>query len=90
MGLVDMSAFGTYWENEMKYPHIADQMSRYHFYIIRSSLHFVSNNLITDEQKEDRVWKLRQWIKALRNKFNVVSSDEFQSINNIVIAFKGR
>ena len=87
MGLVNMPAVGSYWDNELRFSHVADNMSRNLFY----NIHFVDNNLVTVEQKNnDRIWKLRPWIDSLRGNFNSVSNDEHQSIDEIMVAFKSR
>ena len=52
--------------------------------------HFVDNNRVTDDDKLDRVWKLQPWIKQLRTNFSLVSCGEYQSIDEIMVAFKGR
>ena len=91
MGLVKMPAVGSYWDNELRFSHVADNMSRNRFYKIQALLHFVDNNLVTDEPKNNnRIWKLRPWIDSLRGNFNSVSNDEHQSIDEIMVAFKGR
>ena len=65
-------------------------MLRNRFYLIHRNLHLVDNNLATDEEKSDRVWKLRPWINSLRSNFAAVSCDENQSVDEIMVAFKGR
>ena len=91
MGLVNMPAVGSYWDNELRFSHVPHNMSRNRFYKIQALLHFVDNNLVTDEQKNNnRIWKLRPWIDSLRGNFNSVSNDEHQSIDEIMVAFKGR
>ena len=92
MGLVKMPAVGDYWNEEMRYEPFASKMSRNHFYKIASYLHFVDNQTIgVEEKKLDRVWKLRPWLTSLRDNFRTVSSsDEHHSVDEIMIAFKGR
>ena len=50
----------------------------------------MDNNTTTDEDKVDRVWKLRPWIEKLQTNLSIVSCDEFQSVDEIMVAFKGR
>lgn len=90
MGLVKMPAVNAYWENELRFSPIADSLSCNRFFKLQRNLHFADNNLATDELKTDRIWKLRPWITSLQKNFRAVSSDEFQCVDEIMIAFKGR
>jgi len=92
MGLVKMPAVSCYWQNDLRYFPIADSMSRNRFYSIQSTIHFVDNNLATEDEKTaDRIWKLRPWIESIRKNFVAVSNDnENQSVDEIMVAFKGR
>ena len=89
MGLFSMPAVGCYWQGRNRYAPIADAMSRNMVMQITSNLHFV-DNLLHDANSDDRIWKLRSWLDSLRQTFGVVASMEFQSIDEIMIAFKGR
>jgi hypothetical protein len=40
--------------------------------------------------KIDCVWKQQPWIQKLQGNFSIVSCDEFQSVDEIMVAFKGR
>lgn len=91
MGLVKMPSISSYWEAELRYEPIAEQMSRNRFAKLCILLHFIDNTDVTDEEKEDRIWKLRPWLNSLRDQFlTVSSSDEHQSIDEVMVAFKGR
>ena len=65
-------------------------MSRARFQQIQTCLHFANNVLVTDDQKKDRVWKLRPWIYNLKTNFQLVSGSEQQSVDEIMVGFKGR
>ena len=90
MGLVNMPKLDDYWKSELRYSNIADNMGRNRFQKLHSFLHFVDNNLISDTEKADRVWKLRPWLDALCGNFRKVSSPEFQCVDEIMVPFKGR
>ncbi|XP_064646212.1 piggyBac transposable element-derived protein 3-like [Lineus longissimus] len=85
-----MPSLRCYWEAELRQSRIADEMGRNRFSKIAQSLHFTDNNDVTDEEKEDRLWKLRPWLNSLRDSFQEVSPEENQSIDEIMVAFKGR
>ena len=64
-------------------------MSRNRFPLIHRSLHFVDNNTISAEEMVDCVWKLRPCIEKPQANF-YVSCDECQSVDEIMVPFKGR
>ena len=90
MGIVRVPKIDDYWSNNLRYEQIASKMSRNRFRLIHRSLHFVDNNIASDEDKLDRVWKLRPWITKLNLNFSVISCEEFQSVDEIMVPFKGR
>ena len=90
MGLVKMPDVRCYWDTCSRYPPVADVMSRARFQQIQTCLHFANNELVTDDQKKDRVWKLRPWIENVRTNIQSVSGSEQQSVVEIMVAFKGR
>lgn len=63
MEIVRLPKINDYWRNDLRYGQIANKMSRNRFRLIHRSLHFVDNNVTSDEDKLHRVWKLRPWIK---------------------------
>ena len=90
MGIVTLPKIDDYWKSGLRYGQIADKMSRNRFQLIHRTLHFVDNNTTSVEDKLDRVWKLQLWIEKLQTNFSTVSCDEFQSVDEIMVAFKGR
>ena len=54
MGLVKMQSVCCYWENETRYPRVADVMSRNRFQKIASTIHLQDNLEVTEEQKQDK------------------------------------
>ena len=90
MGLVQMPSLRSYWENELGFEPISSVLSRNRFLKLVTLLHFVDNNAITDEEKKDRLWKLRPWLDAMRQNFLQIPPKECQSIDEIIIPFKGR
>ena len=52
------------------------------FYKISRYLHFVDNEMVSEEQKKDRVRKLHPWLTLLCDNFAFVSnSEEHHSID---------
>ena len=90
MGLVQMHNLRSYWESELAYEPNCSVLSRDRFLKLVSPLHFVDNNAITDEEKKDKVWKLRTWVDAMRQNFLQIPPKEFQFIDEITVPFKGR
>ena len=66
-------------------------MSRNRFESIIWSIHFV-NNLTVDEdtKKSDKLWKIRPWLNDLWKNCLSVSPEEHNSVNKILVPFKGR
>ena len=90
MGLVNMPNLRSYWESELRYEPVANVMARDRFLKLLTLLHFVGNNEVSDEEKVDKLWKLRPWFEALRQNFLKIPPKEFQSVDEIIIPFKGR
>lgn len=90
MGIVRLPKIDDYGRSDLRYAQIADKMSRNRFHLIHRTLHFVDNNTASDEDKLDRVWKLQPWIQKLQTNFLTVSPEECQSVDEIMVAFKGR
>jgi hypothetical protein len=64
MGIVQMPRIRSYWETETRYYLIADAMSRNSFEKLVSILHFRNKLEATEEEKTDKLWKLRPWLKT--------------------------
>lgn len=90
MGLVSMPRVRAYWESSSRYPSIADKMSRNRFEKLASSIHISNNLTATDKEKEDKLWKIRPWLSALRSQFLKIPAEEFNSVDEIMVAFKGK
>ena len=90
MGLVKLPDVRYYWNTYLRYPPVADVRSRTRFQQIQTCLPFVNNELVTYDQKKDRVWKLRPLIENLRTNMQSVSGSEQQIVDEIMVAFKSR
>lgn len=90
MGLVQMPRVRAYWEAESRYAPIADTMARNRFEKISSDIHFTDNLNVTTEQRNDKLWKIRPWISALRGRFLTIPPEENHSVDEIMVSFKGK
>lgn len=90
MGLVEMSGVRMYWENESRYPPVADIMSRNRFQLLLSVIHFVDNETTDEETKKDGLWKLRPFLAMFRQQCLKVTPKRQQSINEMMVPFKGK
>ncbi|CAB4018038.1 zinc finger BED domain-containing 1-like, partial [Paramuricea clavata] len=77
-----------WWQRNKELPLLSQLAKR--FLKLVTLLHFVDNNAITDEEKKGRLWKLRPWLDATRQNFLQIPPKECQSIDEIIIPFKGR
>ena len=89
MGLSQMPSVRAYWEAETYYAPIADIMPRNRFEKLLTMLHFQDNSA-TEEMKKDKAWKIRPWLSALRSQCLQTPPEECHSIDEIMVAFKGR
>ncbi|XP_067659983.1 piggyBac transposable element-derived protein 3-like, partial [Haliotis asinina] len=90
MGLVKMPRVRSYWESATRFGPIADHMSRNRFEKLALYLHFKDNLTTTNEEKADKLWKLRPWLDSLRSRFLTIPAEEHQSVDEIMVSFKGK
>lgn len=53
-------------------------------------LHTVDNMQVPQAEKEDKVWKLRPWILALQQNLAKIEQEEYNAIDEIMVAFTRR
>ena len=53
-------------------------------------IHLQDNFEVTEEQKQDKAWNIRPWFDYLNLNFATVSPSKNQSIDEAIVAFKGR
>ena len=91
MSLVIIPSVRSYWENEMRCRDIADVVPQNKFETLLRHLHFVKNLEVTYETKKStKFWKLRPWLSSLRENLLKISPEEFQSVGEIMVPFKGK
>lgn len=89
MGLVQMPRVRAYWETDSRYPPIADAISRNRFEKIATMIHFINNMSVTDDQKKDKLLKVRPWIEQLRNRFLEIPPEENHTVDDIRVSSRG-
>ncbi|XP_061170245.1 piggyBac transposable element-derived protein 2-like [Saccostrea echinata] len=90
IGLVQMPRVRAYWETESRFPPIADAIARNRFEKIATMIHLTNNMSVTDEQKKDKLWKVRPWIEQLRNRFLEIPPEENHAVDELMVSFKGK
>ena len=73
----------------MPYDSVSSVMSRNRFETAIRNAHFVDKISITeDDERQDRLWKLKAWISILCNKIFQVTPEEYHSVHEIKVPFK--
>ncbi|XP_060760426.1 piggyBac transposable element-derived protein 3-like [Neoarius graeffei] len=91
MGLMQMAGISMYWETDTRYSPVADVMPRNRFQALLTSLHFVNNLTVSEtEQRTDKLWKLRRWLDAFRERCLQVVPEEHNSVDEMMIPFRGK
>lgn len=90
MGIVDIPSVRSYWQNDTRFPPIADMMSRNQFETLQRHLHFEDNFPATEEQKKNKLWKIRTWISLLQLAIELTEPEELHSVDEIMASFTGR
>ena len=67
---------------------VADFMPRHRFEKLSSTIHFIDNMDVTEEDKNDRLHKLRPWLKSLSSSLSKPPEEEFNAVDEIMIPFK--
>ncbi|XP_070397519.1 piggyBac transposable element-derived protein 3-like [Dermacentor albipictus] len=90
MGLVQMPNVRCYWEQGTRHSPVADTMSRNRFLKLMACLHIVDNLAVPEEEKQDKVWKLRPWIVALQRNLESIEQEEYNAVDEMMVPFTGR
>ena len=90
MSLVEMPSMRMYWERSTRYPAVADIISRNRFVMLLSTFHFVDYDAISEEEKNDRLWKIRPFLELFRKQCLQVTRLPDQSIDEMIIPYKGK
>lgn len=85
MGLVSMRAYTDYWSINLRYDPIANIMPLKRYQVLRRNIHFVDNSTPT----EDRYYKIRPVIEAVRQKCLEIEEEKRFSVDEMMIPYKG-
>lgn len=91
-GIVRMPSYRMYWANETRFAPIADVMSRNRFDKLRNYLHLNDNTRMKarNEENYDKLFKVRPLIDSLKENFSKIEPEDNNSVDEIMIPFKGR
>ncbi|XP_049302012.1 piggyBac transposable element-derived protein 3-like [Bactrocera dorsalis] len=80
------------WAQNIKLTAVADSMSRDRFMKIKQCLHFSdkSKQPKKGDSNYDKLYKIRALLNILKENFNKLPQEEHQSVDEQIIAFKGR
>lgn len=93
MGLVHMPRYELYWSKELRFPPVADVLSRQRFSDINKFIHFNDNSkqiLQRTDSNYDRYFKIRPLLDALRASCLSVEPEEKMSVDEQMIPYKGK
>lgn len=90
-GIVPMPSYKMYWSQHTRYSPIADVMARNRFEKLRSNLHINNNdNMKTrGDPFYDKLFKVRPFIETIKNNLSKIEPEEHNSVDEIMIPFKG-
>ena len=89
MGIVKLPAYTLYWSNNVRYPPVADVMLLKRFESLKRSIHVVDNTIF-DKDSDDKLFKIRPLLEAVRNECIKVKPEEYQSVDEQIIPSKTR
>ncbi|XP_067940611.1 piggyBac transposable element-derived protein 3-like [Watersipora subatra] len=91
MGLIRMNSVRQYWGNESAYEPVCQIMSRNRFQSLVYSLHFVDNMSVSeDEKRQNKVWKLRPWLDAMRENCLAVTPCQHCAVDEMMVPYQGK
>ncbi|KAK3798729.1 hypothetical protein RRG08_048244 [Elysia crispata] len=64
-------------------------MARNKFQKLMSHVHFVNNLEVSEEEKTDKLWRLRPWLDSLQNSLKKLPQEEHSSVDEVMVLFKG-
>ena len=86
MGIIKLPSYCNYWSGALRYPAIADVMSKNRFETLSRYLHSVDNDSVHDFS--GKLFKIRPILIAVSKKCLKVEPEEHHSIDEQIIPFK--
>jgi len=92
MSIIKLPSYKMFWNQYLRQPIVADNMSRNRFDKLRSNIHFVDNTLClpSNNPLHDKLFKVRPFIDSIKNNFKLIDLEEHLCVDEIIIPFKGR
>jgi len=92
MSIIKLPSYKMFWNQYLRQPIVADNMSRNRFDKLRSNIHFVDNTLClpSNHPLHDKLFKVRPFIESIKNNFKLIDLEEHLCVDEIIIPFKGR
>ena len=87
MCLCDLPAMDDYWNVQMKYDLVANEMSSKRLKLLKRHIHFADNN--SERQNEGKFWKVRPLFEMFRNQCKKDEGSSFQSVDEVMLHYKG-
>ncbi|XP_069951304.1 piggyBac transposable element-derived protein 3 isoform X3 [Cherax quadricarinatus] len=87
MGYTVQPSIQDYWRTASKVPQVAEVMGSMRFRLLRRMIHFNDN---AQKKDNDRFHKIRPLYKALTNACLKVPATPKQSVDEVMVAFKGK
>lgn len=91
-GIVKMPSYRLYWAYSTRFAPIADAMPRNTFERIKSNLHLNDNANMKERSDPayDKLFKVRPFLDKIRKNFQKISSEEHNSVDEVLIPCKSR
>ena len=86
MGIVQLPNYKAYWSRELRFPPVLDVMPINRYEKLRQYLHSVDNNAPNNDN--DKLFKVRPIITAIRDECVKVEPEEFQVVDEQIISCK--
>ena len=87
MGIIKMPTYHYYWSNETRQSLIADTMSHNRYKTLRRMIRVVDNTL-RDENKPDKLFKIRPILEKVRQNCVKIEQEPVMSIDEQIIPAK--
>ncbi|XP_064614473.1 piggyBac transposable element-derived protein 3-like [Liolophura sinensis] len=65
-------------------------MGRNRFQLLLRTIHFVDNEGVPEDGKTDKLWKIRPFLKMFREQCLLVTPEENQAVDEMMVPFKGQ
>lgn len=91
LAVVNIPTYRMAWAENFKLAAVGNALPRNRFEKIKQFLHFNNNAAQTEKGQPgyDKLYKVRPLLNFIKSKFNAIPQEEFQSVDEQMIAYKG-